>query len=131
MKNTKATESALEKAAQKYLNSQGAKKYLNYDGMEARYLVNRRTIQRRVIDGLLPQPKFFGSKHPRWDLDELDASDRKLASVRLANAAVIAAAKANAIKSAERKAAKKKAPAPAEKPRKHAAAVEQHEEISF
>jgi hypothetical protein len=41
-------------------------------------------------------------------------------------------AKANAAKKAERKAAKPKSPAPAEKPaRKHTAAVEQHEEISF
>jgi hypothetical protein len=128
MKNTKAAQNYLAKAAQKFLNSIGAEKYLNYDGMAVRYLVDKRTIMRRVALGLLPQPMYFGTKYPRWSLSELDENDRKLASVRLANVAAIAATKAKKAKAAKKKAAKPKSPAPAEKPaRKHTAAAEQNE----
>ena len=102
-------------------------------GVAARYGIDVRTVPRRVAQGLLPKPRYYGTRHPRWLISELDANDQRLAYVRQPNAGVLAMAKVNAAKKAkaERKAAKKKPPAPAEKPRKHAAAVEQHEEISF
>jgi hypothetical protein len=112
-------------------------KYLTTKQVAERYSIDPRSVQRRVKDGLLPPPKYFGTRFPRWSIAELDENDRLLAYVRHPNPGALAAAKVNAIKKAERKAAKKKAakpksPAPAEKPaRKHTAAAEQHEEISF
>ena len=101
-------------------------------GVAARYMIDVRTVPRRVAQGLLPKPRYYGTRHPRWLISELDENDQRLAYVRQPNAGALAMAKANAAKKAERKAAKPKSPAPAEKPaRKHTAAVEQHEEISF
>jgi hypothetical protein len=109
-------------------------KYLTTKDVAARYSIDPRSVQRRVKDGLLPPPKYFATRFPRWDIAELDENDRKLASVRVPNVGAIAATKANA--------AKPKPPAPAEKPaaekprprggpRKHlAASPENHETVS-
>jgi hypothetical protein len=109
--------------------------YLTTKEVATRYGIDPRSVQRRVTEGLLPEPKYFGTRFPRWSIAELDENDRKYASVRVENVgaiAALAAKKDKAAKKAERKAAKTKTPAPAEKPaRKHAAAVEQHEEINF
>ena len=95
--------------------------YLTTKEVATRYGIDPRSVQRRVKDGLLPEPKYFGTRFPRWSIAELDENDRKYASVRVENVGAIAAL-----------AAKKKPPAPAEKPaRKHAAAVEPREEINF
>jgi hypothetical protein len=107
------------------------KKYEDYAGMEVRYLVDQRTIMRRVKQGILPKPKYFGTRFPRWSIEELDENDQRLAAVRVANHGALAAAEAKAAKKAERKAVKPKIIPAAEKParqrgRKHAAAsVEQ------
>jgi hypothetical protein len=104
----------------------GAEKYLDFDGMAVRYVCDKRTIYRRIKLGILPRPHYHGTRFPRWDIAELDANDRRLAYERVPNVAVIAAIKAKKAKAAE------KAKKPAKKPaRKHTAAVEQHEEISF
>jgi len=101
-------------------------KYLTTKQVAERYSIDPRSVQRRVKDGLLPPPKYFATRFPRWDIADLDENDRKLASVRVPN---VGAIKANA--------AKPKPPAPAEKPRprggprKHAAASpENHETVS-
>jgi predicted DNA-binding transcriptional regulator AlpA len=41
-----------------------------------RYQHTIRTIERWTADGLLPQPIYIG-KAPLWDLEELEAWDRK------------------------------------------------------
>ena len=113
-------------------NTESVEKYLDSDGMAVRYVIDKRSVLRRVKMGLLPKPYYFGTRFPRWSIQECDANDRRLAFERVPNVGVLAATKVNAAKKAEKKAAKLKSPAPAEKPaRKHAAAVEQHEEISF
>jgi hypothetical protein len=80
-------------------------KYLTTKQVAERYSIDPRSVQRRVRDGLLPPPKYFATRFPRWDIAELDENDKKLASVRVPNVGAIAAAKANAAK-----------PKPAEKP---------------
>jgi hypothetical protein len=101
--------------------------YLTTKEVAMRYGIDPRSVQRRVKEKLLPEPKYFGTRFPRWSISELDENDRKYASVRVENVGAIAALAAK-----KKKAAKKKPPAPAEKPaRKHAAAVEPREEINF
>jgi hypothetical protein len=80
-------------------------KYLTTKQVAERYSIDPRSVQRRVKMELLPLPKYFATRFPRWDIVELDENDRKLASVRVPN---VGAIKANA--------AKPKPPAPAEKP---------------
>ena len=101
------------------------KKYLTTKQVAERYAIDPRSVQRRVKMGLLPPPKYFSTRFPRWLLSELDESDERLASVRVPNVGAIAAAKANAAKAkppapAEKPAAEK--PRPPAGPRKHAAA---------
>ena len=97
-------------------------KYLTTKQVAERYSIDPRSVQRRVKDGLLPPPKYFATRFPRWDIADLDENDRKLASVRVPN---VGAIKANAAKPkpptpAEKPAAEK--PRPPAGPRKHAAA---------
>jgi len=114
--------------------TESAEKYLDSDGMAVRYVVDKRSVLRRVKQGLLPKPYYFGTRFPRWSIEELDANDRRLAFERVPNVGAIAATKANADKPkppapAEKPAAEK--PPPRGGPRKHAAASpENHETVS-
>ena len=80
-------------------------KYLTTKQVAERYSIDPRSVQRRVKDGLLPPPKYFATRFPRWDIAELDENDRELASVRVPNVGAIAAtaAKAAAAKPVEDK----------------------------
>jgi hypothetical protein len=91
------------------------KTHEDYRGMELRYLVDQRTIQRRVRDGLLPKPRFYGSRFPRWLISELDANDRRLAFSRTPDTGALAAAAKRAGKPAKKPAKKK----PTKKPPAH------------
>ena len=68
-------------------------------------------MQRRVKLGLLPEPQYFGTRFPRWDLALLEANDKRIANRRLPNVGALAAAKAHADKKAGKKADKPKPPA--------------------
>jgi hypothetical protein len=108
--------------------------YLTMKEVALRYGVDVRSIQRRVKLGILPSPKFFGTRFPRWSIEELDQNDRKYASVRVENVgaiAALAAKKVKAAKKAERKAAKKNPPAPTEKPARKRADAAQNEELNL
>jgi hypothetical protein len=101
--------------------------YLTTKEVATRYGIDPRSVQRRVKEQLLPKPYYFGTRFPRWSIEELDENDRRLAYSRHPNIGAVAT-KANA------EAAKPKPPARAEKPRppggprKHAAASpEDHE----
>jgi hypothetical protein len=104
--------------------------YLTTKEVATRYGIDPRSVQRRVKDGLLPPPKYFGTRFPRWSIAELDENDRKYASVRVENVgalAAIAAAKAKA-EAANKAGVPASKPSAAEKParcrpRKHAAAT--------
>jgi hypothetical protein len=89
-------------------------KYDDTFGVAARYKINPRSVMRRSKQGLLPKPYYFGTRHPRWSIAELDENDRLLAYVRHPNLGALAAAKVNATKKTE--AAKPAKPKPAEKP---------------
>jgi hypothetical protein len=67
-------------------------KYLNTEGVAVRYLIDKRSVQRRVKLGLLPPPYYFGTRFPRWGIEELDANDRRIAALRVPNLGAIAAA---------------------------------------
>jgi hypothetical protein len=104
-------------------------KYLTTKDVAARYSIDPRSVQRRVKMGLLPPPKYFATRFPRWSIEELDENDRKFASVRVPNVGALAATKAKAAKKAEAKPAK---PKPAEKlarrrPRRERAAASTNE----
>ena len=108
-----------------------AVKYLDMQSVAERYAINVRSVLRRVREGLLPKPKYFGTRFPRWDIAELDENDRRLAAVRITNPGVIAAiAAAKKKRAAEAKAAKssESEPKPAARPRgrpRRAAAAEE------
>jgi hypothetical protein len=104
-------------------------KYLTTKQVAERYSIDPRSVQRRAKDGLLPPPKYFATRFPRWDIAELDENDRKLASVRVPNVGAIAATKANAAKPKPPALAEK--PRPRRGPRKHSAASRKnHETVS-
>jgi hypothetical protein len=65
--------------------------YLTTKEVAVRYGIDPRSVQRRVKEGLLPEPKYFGTRFPRWNIAELDENDRKYASVRVENVGAIAA----------------------------------------
>jgi hypothetical protein len=65
--------------------------YLSTKEVATRYGIDPRSVQRRVKEGLLPPPKYFGTRFPRWSIAELDENDRKYASVRVENVGAIAA----------------------------------------
>ena len=55
-----------------------SKKYLRKRGVAARYDVVERTIERMVEDGRIPFPVYLpGSRIPLWDIEGLDANDRR------------------------------------------------------
>ena len=104
-------------------------KYLNTEGVAVRYLIDKRSVQRRVKLGLLPPPYYFGTRFPRWSIEELDENDKKLAYSRHPNVGAIAATKAEA--DAAKPPAPAEKPRPRGKPRKRAAASpENHETVS-
>ena len=47
---------------------------LNRRDAARRYGVSLRTFQRRVAEGVLPQPVFLGDRSPRWRIADLDAA---------------------------------------------------------
>ena len=71
-------------------------KYLNTKDVAARYRIDPRSVQRRVKEGLLPPPYYFGTRFPRWEITELDTHDRRMAMARVPNRGALAAAKAKA-----------------------------------
>jgi len=95
--------------------------YLTTKEVATRYGIDPRSVQRRVKEGLLPEPKYFGTRFPRWSIAELDENDRKYASVRVENVGAIAALAAKKDKAAKPKLAEK----PARPRKERAAATEQ------
>jgi len=89
-------------------------KYLTTKQVAERYSIDPRSVQRRAKDGLLPPPKYFATRFPRWDIAELDENDRKLASVRVANVGALAALAAKKDKAAAAKPVEDKTEAQAE-----------------
>jgi hypothetical protein len=102
--------------------------YLTTKEVATRYGIDPRSVQRRVKEQLLPPPYYFGTRFPRWSIEELDENDKKLAYSRHPNVGAVAATKAEADVA--------KPPAPAEKPRprgkprKHAAASTDQFEVT-
>jgi hypothetical protein len=77
------------------------KVYLTTKEVAMRYGIDPRSVQRRVKLGLLPPAVYLGTRFPRWHLTTLEENERRLASVRVANAGVVAiAAKRAAAKQA-------------------------------
>jgi len=54
------------------------KKYLRMNAVAERYSTTTRTIQRWVEEGRLPAPAYFGRRFPLWDLEGLDANDKRV-----------------------------------------------------
>ena len=88
--------------------------YLTTKEVATRYGIDPRSVQRRVKEGLLPEPKYFGTRFPRWSIAELDENDRKYASVRVENVGAIAALAAKKDKAAAAKPVEDKTEAQAE-----------------
>jgi predicted DNA-binding transcriptional regulator AlpA len=53
-----------------------ARRFLRKKKVAERYDTTERSIERKVEQGILPEPYYFGSRFPRWAEDELDAADR-------------------------------------------------------
>ena len=103
--------------------------YLTTKEVAVRYSIDPRSVQRRVKEHLLPPPYYFGTRFPRWSIEELDENDKKLAYSRHPNVGAIAATKAEA--DAAKPPAPAEKPRPRGKPRKRAAASpENHETVS-
>jgi hypothetical protein len=59
--------------------SANIKIYLTTKEVATRYGIDPRSVQRRVKEQLLPKPYYFGTRFPRWSIEELDENDRRLA----------------------------------------------------
>ena len=95
-------------------NTESAEKYLDSDGMAVRYVIDKRSVLRRVKMGLLPKPYYFGTRFPRWSIQECDANDRRLAFERVPNVGALAALAAKKDKAAAAKPVEDKTEAQAE-----------------
>jgi predicted DNA-binding transcriptional regulator AlpA len=59
------------------------KRFLRKASLAERYGVNKRTVDRMVVDGRIPPPRYLpGSTLPMWEEGELEANERKAALKR-------------------------------------------------